>query len=395
VPFVAALSAHPLAAHAAGEVVGHVLEQLPGPVDLAVLLVSGAHGQQFEQIAAVVRATLAPSRLIGATAIGVLGGERQVVEHPAIALWAGASVDAEVVRLGEAAGATAPLDAVDRALAAVGDRRDGAGSTLVLLAEPTFPLDHAREELVRSHPDLAVAGGVVAAGVRPGATALLADEDIVTAGAVGLLVGPATPTAALVSRGFRPIGVPLVVTRADGPVIRDLAGRPILDRLDELLLGLDDAEAAAVGRGLHLGQVLDEHQASFGAGDFVVRRVAAVDRAGRTLTVEEPDAGPVEVGTTVQFLVQDEVGADEDLRAELAGRRAQGALSLVTLARESLLLADPDRDAGLVSTIVDGQAHVGVVCSLVVTPTGSPAVDPGPTAVVVLVGSSEADGAAR
>jgi len=385
VPFVAALSAHPLAAHAAGEVVGRVLEQLAEPVDLAVLVVSGVHGRQFEQIAAVVRATLAPGRLIGASAIGLVGGEHQVVEQPAIALWAGSGADATVVRLDGAERGTVQLDGVDRA---VGGDGDGAGCTLVVLADASFGIDAARDELARRHPGLAVVGGVVAAGVRPGDTKLLADDRVTTVGAVGLVLGPGTPTATLASRAFRPIGVPLVVTRADGPVIHDLAGRPILDRLDELLLGLDDAEAAAVGRGLHLGQVVDEHQASFGAGDFVVRRVAAVDRVARTLTVGEAPPRPVAVGTTVQFLVQDEAGADQDLRAQLAGRRAQGALSFVSLTRESLLVAEPDRDAELISTIVDGQALVGVVCSVVLTPHGTPVVDAGPTTVVVLVGSS-------
>lgn len=375
-PFVAALSAHPLAAHAAGEVVGEVLERLAGPVDVAVLLVSGAHGRQFEQIASVVQATLSPSCLVGATTIGVLAGERAAVDSPAIALWAGTGVDATAVRLDATGPASEPVVAgLDPDLAE-------HTSALLLLATPSFPIDAALVELGWRHPALLVAGGVVAAGVRPSDTKLLWDGSVSSTGAVGLALGPREPVHALVSQPYRPIGVPLVVTGTDGPVVRELAGRPILDRLDEILLELDDATAAAATRGLHLGQVVDEHQASFGPGDFAVRPVTDVDRVGRTLTV----AAPIEVGATIQFLVQDGLGADQDLRAQLAGHRASGALCFVSAERGPLLDVPPDHDAELISAVVDRQATVGAVCTSVLTSFSLPLVDQGATAVVVLVG---------
>jgi small ligand-binding sensory domain FIST len=387
VRFVAALSAHPLAAHAAGEVVGRVLEQLSEPIDVAVLVVSGSHVHQLEQIAGVVRATLSPRWFIGASATGVLAGEHEIIEQPAIALWVGVLADAAAVHLrmpgtgaGPDLGSGAEVTGLDPDLVE-------QSSTLVLLAGPSFPLEAAMSAIAARHPGLDVAGGVVAAGVRPSDNKLLCGDEVATGGAVGLLLGPEAAASVIVSRGFRPIGVPLVVTEADGAVIRGLAGRPILDRLDELLLGLDEAEAAAVSRGLHLGQVVDEHQTSFGPGDFAVRHVADVDRAARSLTVVQPHEHPVEVGTTVQFLVRDATGADQDLRAQLAGHRARGALAFVSVERGPSLLTEPDHDAELVSTIVDGQANAGAICSAVFTSTGSPLVDEGPTAVVVLVES--------
>ena len=53
-PFAAALSEHPRAAPATGEVVGRILEQLGPAPDLVVLAVSAAHIPQVADIAATV-----------------------------------------------------------------------------------------------------------------------------------------------------------------------------------------------------------------------------------------------------------------------------------------------------------------------------------------------------
>ena len=376
-PYAAALSAHPLAAHAAGEVVGRVLEQLAEPPDLAVLVVSGAHGRQFEQIAAVVRTALGPRSLIGACASGLVAGEDAVVEQPAIALWAGTGHGAS----------TLGLEAMpDGAVAVIGGDLDEAeaGSLVLVLGGPTFPLAAAVEALWRRHPAVAIVGATVAGGARRGDNKLLRGEEVSTSGAVGLVLPPRTDL--VVSRGFRPIGVPLVVTSADGPLIRELAGRPILDRLDEVLLGLDEASAATVSRSLHLGQVVDEHLVRFGPGDFAVRQVREVDPVARTLSVDPP----VAVGATVQFLGEDAAGADQDLREQLAGLRAAGALALVTDERLSGFHAEHHHDAELVSTVVDGEALIGPACAAVVTTSARPRHDDGPSMVVVLVDPRDA-----
>src|SRR4051794_10911576 len=63
-PFSAALSEHPLATHAVGEVVGHVLDELGEAPDLAILFVGAAHTGAIEDIASAVRTLLRPGVLI-------------------------------------------------------------------------------------------------------------------------------------------------------------------------------------------------------------------------------------------------------------------------------------------------------------------------------------------
>ncbi|HEX2577143.1 MAG TPA: hypothetical protein VHK88_12395, partial [Aquihabitans sp.] len=69
--FAAALSEHPLATHAVGEVVGQVLEELGEAPDLAVLFVTGAFAGATEDVAHAVRALLQPGALVGTTAVSV------------------------------------------------------------------------------------------------------------------------------------------------------------------------------------------------------------------------------------------------------------------------------------------------------------------------------------
>ena len=79
--FAAALSEHPLATQAVGEVVGSVLEKLGAEPDLAVLFVTGPHVGALEDVAGAVRAMLRPATLLGATAVSVVGGRREVERH--------------------------------------------------------------------------------------------------------------------------------------------------------------------------------------------------------------------------------------------------------------------------------------------------------------------------
>src|SRR6476619_6331903 len=82
------MSEHPLPTDATGEVIGQVLESLGEAPDLATVFVTAAHGGALEDIAAAVRRILRPATLLGATAVSVLGGDREVEDQPAVSLWA-------------------------------------------------------------------------------------------------------------------------------------------------------------------------------------------------------------------------------------------------------------------------------------------------------------------
>jgi small ligand-binding sensory domain FIST len=120
----------------------------------------------------------------------------------------------------------------------------------------------------------------------------------------------------IVSQGCRPIGRPLIVTKAEANAIQELGRRPALEVLQDLYQALSDEDQQRVQQGLHLGRVVNEYQESFGRGDFLVRNVIAIDDDG---AIRVSDA--IRIGQTIQFHVRDAATADEDLRSLLENDR--------------------------------------------------------------------------
>ena len=132
----------------------------------------------------------------------------------------------------------------------------------MLLTDPTtFPTDAFLDEMATTYPDLRIIGGVASAGFGPGGNRLVVDAHLRDQGAVGVLLSAEQVVTTVVSQGCRPIGDPYTVTKAERNVIYEIGGRPALDRLQDLLGSLDERELAMAREGLHLGRVIDEHQA--------------------------------------------------------------------------------------------------------------------------------------
>lgn len=386
-PYAAALSEHPITSHAAGEVVGQVLEALaasgegqdPRPPDLALLFVSRSHAGALEDVVGAVRATLAPATLIGCVAGTVIGGGREVEEGPALSLWAG--------HTGPVRGFHLALSSTPDGHALLGwpEEPDGEpvrASALLLLADPwTFPTEGFLAHLQFDRPGLAVVGGMASAAQTAGANRLVLDDQILTEGAVGVFLGPDLEVTPVVSQGCRPVGTPLVVTRAERNLVYELAGRPALERLEELARTLPAPDRELLSRGLQFGRVIDEHRAEFGRGDFLVRNVLGGDQATGAIAVGDV----VEIGATTQFQVRDAVSADEDLRDLMAGRRGEAALVFTCNGRGTHLFGAPDHDASVVRDHLPRAALAGMSCAGELGPVGGRNFVHGFTASIVLI----------
>ncbi len=360
-PYAAALSEHADPAVAAGEIIGQVLEVLGPEPDVAALFVSGAHRDAIGNIAGTVHRLLRPSVLTGATAVSVVGGGREVEERPAISLWAGRLRGwARSTRI-----ATHPTPQGGMRLE---DLDVGDAHTLVLLADPySFPVDGAIDLWASEFPDLTVIGGLASAAQVPGGNRLVLDDAIHRSGAVGFLVGGPTRVEPIVSQGCRPIGDPLVITDGDGNVMRSLAGRPALERLQEVFDGLSDHDKLLVNQGLHIGRVIDERKIEFTRGDFLIRAVMGGEQASGAVLIGEA----AQVGATVQFQVRDAASADADLR-ELLGAHphADSALLFTCNGRGSHLFPEPDHDSSLFSEVVANGSVAGMFCAGEIGPVG-------------------------
>jgi small ligand-binding sensory domain FIST len=362
--FASALSQHPIAANAVGEAAGEILEHLDGEgCDLAVCFASTHHVGAFEDIGPALRNILEPQVLVGGTAVAVAGGPHEIEENPALTVFA-ARLDAATLTP-----VTLRVQETPDGAALTGwPSLDRSPGSLLLFADPfTFPVDAFLQRVNRDLPGLQIIGGLASAAGSPGGNRLVLDERVVDEGAVGVFVdGGGIEVRTLVSQGCRPIGRPYVVTRGEQNLIEELAGKPAIERLQELAGAASEEERELLRRGLHVGLVVDEHKAEFSRGDFLVRNLLGADESSGALAVGEQ----VSVGQTVQFHVRDAGAADEDLREMLSGVDAEAALLFTCNGRGRHLFTVPDHDAGMVENLLGPIPLAGAFCAGEIGPVG-------------------------
>lgn len=377
-PFAAALSEHPVAADAVGEVLGTIVERGGVEPDLVVVFVSASHVEFIGEISAAIRTVLRPRVLIGAAASAVVGGGREAEEVPAVSVWAAWDAPVRGVRL-----STDQTEAGPVVVGLPGDVPEG--STVLLLADPlTFPVGPLVDELSSIRPDISVVGGLASAGTPGSPGALVLDDAVHRDGAVGVVIPREHLVGPVVSQGCRPIGDAMTVTAADRQFLVELAGRPALDRLTELAERLSSEERALLAGGIHLGIVIDETRDEFGRGDFLVRGIIGGDRSRGVLAVGDR----VPVGATVQFHVRDAESAHDDLHEMLRDVHGDGALLFTCNGRGRALFGRDDHDASTVVDLVGTDAVAGMFCAGELGPVGGRSFLHGFTASVLVFADS-------
>ncbi len=375
--FAVACSEADSTATAAAAVAGDLAASFGGEdPSLVVFFATAAHLDAMDTLAAVLAERLAPELLLGASAVSVIAGNRELEEVPAVVAWGARVADAAPIRFGPALGADhSPIDDLPPV--------DEHPRTLLLLADPfSFPADRLLGELDATSPQVRAVGGLASAAGSPGGNRLVLGGETFDDGAVGVLLASGAEVATVVSQGCRPIGRPYVVTRGERNLIHELGGRPALERLQEIVGSLSDAERALVQRGLHIGIVVNEHKLDFDRGDFLVRGVLGIERESRGLAVGDM----VETGTSVQFHVRDADTAGEDLNRLMSGRQAEGALLFTCNGRGHRLFGVADHDASVVSGAISPAPLAGMFCAGEIGPVGRRSYLHGFTASVALFG---------
>jgi small ligand-binding sensory domain FIST len=351
------LAAGPDLRAAAREAVDRALEPLAAEPDLLAVFVSGPDAEEVGGLAPLLAERSGAQHVIGCSASGVLGGGRGVRGEPterplpAISVWAAVlpEVQLRVFHL--------EVMRAETGLAVVGmpDRQPDERVGL-LLADPfSFPLDSFVSRSNSALPGLSLLGGMAAGPAGPGSTRLFLDGRAVDRGAVGVLFrGGQLRT--MVSQGCRPIGHDMVVTKADGNVLLELAGVPALTKVREVMAGLGADEQERFRRGPQIGIAMNEYAEERVHGDFVVRPVLGIDEARQAVAVGEV----VEVGRTVRFHLRDAAAARADLLGQLAKvGPAGGALVTSCVGRGSAMFGSDDVDATAIRTVLGATGVAG------------------------------------
>jgi small ligand-binding sensory domain FIST len=331
------------------------------PADLALVFASMHHAEALGRIAGeVVRKGLG-RHVLGCTGDAIAGGDREIEEAPALSLWAIRTPGLELA-----------LRRFDRDDEDLDDWAAGAAGA-ILLGDPfSFAADRFLGRLQESAPGLPVVGGMASGGAQPGQHRLILDGQVHDDGAVAVAFRGPLRMRTIVSQGCRPIGRPMIVTKSERNLIRELGRRPAVDVLRELFETLPPDEQHRVQQGLHIGRVINEYQERFQRGDFLVRNVIGADDEGGIAITDV-----VRVGQTVQFHVRDAETADEDLRTllerahrEQAGAEVVGALLFTCNGRGSRLFAEPDHDISALRRVFGPIAAAGFFAMGEIGPVG-------------------------
>jgi small ligand-binding sensory domain FIST len=347
-------------------------------VDLAFVFLSQVHLDEVEAATEAVHEELAPRHLLGCVAEGVVAGVRELEQGPAVAVWAGALQGAEIECFHAAAMQT------EGGIEVAGFPELDDPGLVALLVDPfTFPAGQFLTSLNEAYERVPLVGGIAAGGRRPGAQALILDDAVHSEGAVGaVLSGP--PVCTVVSQGCRPIGHEAVVTRCEGNVVYELAGKPALERLRTAIAALSTEEQALAARGLVVGLVIDENRPEYDASDFLMRGLLGADKASGALVLGDT----VRVGQTLRFFVRDAASADADLQQTLIGAlrsgRPAGALLFTCNGRGTNMFPVPDHDARVVAEALGTPALAGFFCGGEIGPVGGKAFLHGFTATLAI-----------
>lgn len=282
---------------------------------VALVFLSGHARDAAHEILHVVRRVSGARTVVGCSGVGVLTEQRELEGESAAAVLViqDDRLVASPISIASLAGGGAGLA---RAIADSAEATVAEGGSLVLLPDP------------RGFDPRALLGGLAEAlGPVPvlGAVAAGMDEPIelcntqtLAGGLAGVALSGPAPLIG-VAQGCAPIGEPYVVTRAEGNVMHQIAGRPALEILREAVDTVENAEERIPRAGLFAGLAMDPAKSPLERGDFLVRNLMGVDPRSGAVAVAEL----VRVGQTIQFQLRDARASREDLLATLAALRAR------------------------------------------------------------------------
>jgi small ligand-binding sensory domain FIST len=346
-PFAAAVSTLPETEAALAEVLAGLTVSQP---DLVAAFFSPHHAGHANHIATTLWQKLTPRALLGTVGESIIGNDQEIESQPALSVWVGQwgnpsriGVEAFHLYVERSSEGYSLLGWPDALVAA-----DPKSSAVLLLGDPyTFPTDHFLEQVNTDHQGLRTIGGM-ASGMRGrGQCRFFLNGEVKDAGAVGVLLQGPLGLRSIVSQGCRPIGSPMIVTRAEENVIFELGGQSPLAQLQELWPTLSGRDRQLLQRGLHVGRVINEFLGEFQRGDFLIRNVMGLDRDSGAMQITDR----IRVGQTVQFHLRDAATADEDLHAMLQmdlsahDRRPTAALVFSCNGRGTNLFDQPHHDA--------------------------------------------------
>lgn len=340
--------------------------------DVFVFFVSEAY-ESFrpDALARLIQSELNPRVLIGCNSSGVIGNQKEVEMEPAISVLA---MHLPEVRL-------LPFYFSPNELEGI---KDGAGLINFLDLYPTERphflclADPASCDVTtllncfnEAYKGLPVIGGLASGGVMNKPNWLCLGDVIYKEGAVGVAFMGLIEFEVIVSQGCRPIAKSFVITKAQDNVLYEIAGRPALSALRDVIADLPPRDRELAQHSLFVGLAMNENQTQFRRGDFLIRNIMGFDPDTEALVI----GSALRVGQTLQFQLRDAATSTEDLKALLEKAKKEdpaprGGILVSCCGRGQNLFGEPDHDTTMIQAMKGPIALTGFFANGEIGPIG-------------------------
>ena len=325
----------------------------PSPCDLALVFVSQAW-DDFDpaEVHPILAKELAPLHSLGCNASGAIAGRREVEMTPGVAVLA---MRLPGVKLHSFSLTPSELKRLEdgKAVVSLLDLYPTDEPKFVAFGDPmSCDVDHLTSLFNEAYPGAPLVGGMSSGPQLKKPSWMLLNGDVVENGVAGMALTGDVVFDVVVAQGCRPIGEPLMITKAEGNLLQELGGRSPLEVLRETLSRCPPEDQRLARHALFAGLVMKEGHSGYKRGDFVIRNLMGFDQDTGALML----GANLRRGQTLQFQLRDAQTSDTDFQALLGvmpegGSSPRGALLVSCCGRGEGLYGEPDHDASLVQSM--------------------------------------------
>ncbi|MBN2529008.1 MAG: FIST C-terminal domain-containing protein [Deltaproteobacteria bacterium] len=306
----------------------------------AVFIVFTTPQYDLEALIRGVRSVCATARLVGGT------GSGEIVEGTYLGFGAGVGVCAMTAGsyrfgLASVAGIKGRLETSGQSIARKSKAEAGASPHAALLLLSDCICGDLQELFQGAYrvcgPKVSITGGAVGDELKFERTFVFHDDQVIEGGAVGLWIASDTPMPVVTRHGWEPVGIPMLVTRAEGTEIMELGGRPAAEAYEEQL-GFEPGELSVAD---FWGTSIIHPFGLLQSDGTSVIRVARTKTANGTLRIQgcvPPTGSAVQVmrSTPDELLNVSEVVVGE----ALSSHRSPGLLLVFSCAARAVIFGD-------------------------------------------------------
>jgi small ligand-binding sensory domain FIST len=357
---------------AAREAAERAVASLPDQrADFAIVFATAEHGDSLSDLLDAISGAVSTPYVAGCSAAGMLVGEREIEDGPAVGVLA---VRSDAIRgtpflfqdTGDA-GLTAGVNAGQRLLTS-----RGTNDLVLVWPDPhAVRPDRLLQGLDATLGPVPVAGGAASSALPGGATFQFAGSQASSGCVSGLRLGGTFRHHLALTQGCRPLGAPMRVTSAHDNLVLEVDGIAAYEALRAAAPSEFFDNPKATMNALTIALLPEPGESVLRPGEYLVRNIVAVDPDTGVIAV----AAEVEEGQLILFALREPSAAREDV-SRMAERVAAAAphggykfgLYFNCLARGRSLYGRECVDSAALTRHLPGVPLLGFSCNAEIAP---------------------------